>query len=141
MDVVDECVVYMLCIGVVGGCVASELKAKGKFLYSAVSSPQDRSKRITLYFHDIPIHSDTISASLGSCGWMLWMDVVGGCCGWMLWVDVVDGCCGWMLWMDVDGGCCGWMLWVDVVYGCCVWMLCMGVVWMLWVDVMGIYCG
>ena len=41
-------------------------KGKGKFLYSAVSSPQDRSKRFTLYFPDIPVHSDTISASLGS---------------------------------------------------------------------------
>ena len=39
---------------------------KGKFLYSAVSSPQDRSKRFTLYFPDRPVHSDTISASLGS---------------------------------------------------------------------------
>ena len=41
-------------------------KGKGKFLYSAVSSPQDRSKRFTLYFPDRPVHSDTISASLGS---------------------------------------------------------------------------
>jgi len=32
---------------------------KGKFLYSAVSSPQDRSKRFTLYFSDRPVHSDT----------------------------------------------------------------------------------
>ena len=32
----------------------------GKFLYSAVSSPQDRSKRFTLYFPDRPVHSDTI---------------------------------------------------------------------------------
>ena len=39
---------------------------KCKFLYSAVSSPQDRSKRFTLYFPDRPVHSDTISASLGS---------------------------------------------------------------------------
>ena len=39
---------------------------KGKFLYSAVSSPQDRSKRFTLYFPDRPVHSDTISASQGS---------------------------------------------------------------------------
>ena len=39
---------------------------KGKFLYSAASSPQDRSKRFTLYFPDRPVHSDTISASLGS---------------------------------------------------------------------------
>ena len=42
------------------------LKVKGKFLYSAVSSPQDRSKRFILYFSDRPVHSDTISASLGS---------------------------------------------------------------------------
>ena len=35
-------------------------------IYSAVSSPQDRSKRFTLYFPDRPVHSDTISASLGS---------------------------------------------------------------------------
>ena len=41
-------------------------KSKGKFLYSAVSSPQDHSKRFTLYFPDKPVHSDTISASLGS---------------------------------------------------------------------------
>ena len=41
-------------------------KGKGKFLYSAVSSPQDRSKRFTLYFPDRPVHSDTVSASLGS---------------------------------------------------------------------------
>ena len=42
------------------------LKGKGKFLYSAVSSPQDHSKRFTLYFPDRPVQSDTISASLGS---------------------------------------------------------------------------
>ena len=41
-------------------------ETKGKFLFSAVSSSQDRSKRFTLYFPDIPVHSDTISASLGS---------------------------------------------------------------------------
>ena len=39
---------------------------KGTFLYSAISSPQDRSKRFTLHFPDRPVHSDTISASLGS---------------------------------------------------------------------------
>ena len=39
---------------------------KGKFLYSAASSPKDRSKRFTFYFPDRPVHSDTISASLGS---------------------------------------------------------------------------
>ena len=32
----------------------------------AVSSPQDRSKRFTLYFPDRPVQSHTISASLGS---------------------------------------------------------------------------
>ena len=37
---------------------------KCKFLYSAVSSPQDRSKRFTLYFPDRPVHSDTISGSI-----------------------------------------------------------------------------
>jgi len=30
---------------------------KGKFLYCAVSSPQDHSKRFTLYFPDRPVHS------------------------------------------------------------------------------------
>ena len=39
---------------------------KGKFLYSAVSSPRDHSKHFTLDFPDRPVHSDTISASLGS---------------------------------------------------------------------------
>ena len=39
---------------------------KGKFIYSAVSSPLDRSKRFTLYFPDRPVHSGTILASLGS---------------------------------------------------------------------------
>ena len=41
-------------------------ESKGKFLCSAVSSPRDRSKRFTLYFPDRPVHSDTISSSLGS---------------------------------------------------------------------------
>ena len=41
-------------------------RKKGKFLYSAVSSPQDRSKRFTLYFPDKNFHWYTISASLGS---------------------------------------------------------------------------
>ena len=39
---------------------------KGRFVYSAVSSHQERSKRFTLYFPDRPVHSDSISASLGS---------------------------------------------------------------------------
>ena len=42
-------------------------KGKGSFLYSAVSSPLDRSKRFTLFaLPDRPVHSDTISASPGS---------------------------------------------------------------------------
>ena len=47
-------------------CLDVHVIIKGKFLYSALSSPQDRSKRFTLYFPDRPVHSDTISASLGS---------------------------------------------------------------------------
>ena len=40
------------------------VKAKqGKFLYSAVSCPQDRSKRFTLYFPDRLVHSVIISVS------------------------------------------------------------------------------
>ena len=35
-------------------------------MYGAVSSPQDRSKRFTLYFHDKSVQSDTVLASLGS---------------------------------------------------------------------------
>ena len=43
------------------------VKAKRHVLINkALSSPQDRSKRFTLYFPDRPVHSDTISASLGS---------------------------------------------------------------------------
>ena len=43
------------------------IKGKGMFLYSAVSSPLDRSKRFTLFtFPDRPVHSDTNSASPGS---------------------------------------------------------------------------
>ena len=41
-------------------------KGKGKFLYSAVSNPQDCSKRFTLYFPGRPVQSDTISTSLGN---------------------------------------------------------------------------
>ena len=37
--------------------------SKGNFF---ISSPQDRSMRFRLYFPDRPVHSDTISASLGS---------------------------------------------------------------------------
>ena len=44
---------------------------KGKFLYNTVSSPHDHSKRLTLYFPDRPVHSHTISASLGSIQYML----------------------------------------------------------------------
>ena len=32
----------------------------------AVSSPQDSSKRFTLYFPDRPVHSDNISVSVGN---------------------------------------------------------------------------
>ena len=35
-------------------------KGKGMVLYSAVSSPLDRSKRFTLSFLDRPVHSDTV---------------------------------------------------------------------------------
>ena len=42
---------------------------KGKFLYSAVSNPQDCSKRFTLYFLDRPVQSDTVSTYLGSIQW------------------------------------------------------------------------
>ena len=42
-------------------------KGKGIFLYSAVSSPFDRSKRFTLFASPgRPVHSDTNSASPGS---------------------------------------------------------------------------
>ena len=42
-------------------------KSKGMFLYSAVSSPLDRSKRFTLFaFPGRPVHSDTNMASAGS---------------------------------------------------------------------------
>ena len=42
-------------------------KGKGMVLYSAVSSPLDRSKRFTLFaLPDRPVHSDTNSASPGS---------------------------------------------------------------------------
>ena len=57
------------CAAYRAGCIWSQLtvkKSKGKFLYSTVSSPQDCSKRFTLYFPDRPVHSDTISASLES---------------------------------------------------------------------------
>ena len=43
------------------------IKGKGSFLYSAVSSPLDRSERFTLFaFPDRPVHSDTNPASPGS---------------------------------------------------------------------------
>ena len=42
-------------------------QGKGMFLYSAVSSPLDHSKRFTLFaLPGRPVHSDTNSASLGS---------------------------------------------------------------------------
>ena len=44
-----------------------KVKGKGMVLYSAVSSPLDRSKRFTLFpLPDRPVHSDTNSPSLGS---------------------------------------------------------------------------
>ena len=43
-----------------------KLKSKGKFLYSAVSSPQDCSKHFILYFPDSPVQSNTVSTSLGN---------------------------------------------------------------------------
>ena len=43
-----------------------KVKVKASSYYSAVPSPQDRSKRFILYFPDRPVHLDTISASLGS---------------------------------------------------------------------------
>ena len=43
-----------------------DLNKKGKFLYSAVSNPQDSSKRFTHYFPGRPVQSNTISTSLGS---------------------------------------------------------------------------
>ena len=44
----------------------SKKVCKGMFLYSAVSSPLDRSKRFTLSSPGRPVHSDTNSASPGS---------------------------------------------------------------------------
>ena len=38
-------------------------ESTGKFLYSAESSPQGRSKSSTLYYPDIHVLSDTISTS------------------------------------------------------------------------------
>ena len=40
--------------------------APGRGISDNKMRPQDRSKRFTLYFPDRPVHSDTISASLGS---------------------------------------------------------------------------
>ena len=48
------------------GIESGRVVKKGKFLYSAESSPQDHSKRFTLYFPHRSVHSYTISASLGS---------------------------------------------------------------------------
>ena len=42
------------------------IQVKGMVLYSAVSSPLDRSKRFTLSSPGRTVHSDTNSASLGS---------------------------------------------------------------------------
>ena len=52
-------------LGKGGGAVAQK-KKKGMVLYSAVSSPLDRSKRFTLSSPGRPVHSDSNSASLGS---------------------------------------------------------------------------
>ena len=41
-----------------------QVKVSSYIIYSAVASPQDRSKRFTLYFPDRLVHSDTILASL-----------------------------------------------------------------------------
>ena len=46
--------------------ICYEIKKKIMFLYSAVSSPLERSKRFTLFaFPDRPVHSNTNSASPG----------------------------------------------------------------------------
>ena len=45
---------------------AVAIKNVSSYTDSAVSSPQDCSKRFILYFPDRPVQSDTISTSLGS---------------------------------------------------------------------------
>ena len=42
--------------------------SKGKFLYNAVSCPQDRSKCFTLYFPDRPVHSDATLTTINAEG-------------------------------------------------------------------------
>ena len=50
-----------------GSFYIAQYPVKRSFLYSAVSSPLDRSKRFTLFASpDRPVHSDTNSASPGS---------------------------------------------------------------------------
>ena len=41
-------------------CTVYEITIKGMVLYSAVSSPLDRSKRFTLSSPGRPVHSDTV---------------------------------------------------------------------------------
>ena len=53
------CVFHMLLLAYI-------LNIKGKFLYSALSNPQDCSNCYTLYFPDRPVQSYIITASLGS---------------------------------------------------------------------------
>ena len=57
------CVYVCLCMHV---CVYGCMIKQGKFLYSAVSNPQDCSKRFTLSFPRSHVQPDTISTSLGS---------------------------------------------------------------------------
>ena len=59
--VVDRLRQYIDCVTISG-----KGKGKGMVLYSAVSSPLDRSKRFTLSSPGRPVHSNTNSASLGS---------------------------------------------------------------------------
>ena len=42
------------------GIIIKKVKGKGMVLYSAVSSPLDRSKRFTLSSPGRPVHSDTV---------------------------------------------------------------------------------
>ena len=55
---------YYRCVGLqkdTGGDIPVGCKKASSYIV-----PQDRSKRFTLYFPDRPVHSDTVSASLGS---------------------------------------------------------------------------
>ena len=68
-----ECQICLACFNIVkrlgkgpnpfkneGGCGKQKGKGKGMVLYSAVSSPLDRSKRFTLSSPGRPVHSDTV---------------------------------------------------------------------------------